>query len=218
MVRRMALEITVAGRTIEDARRVVEHYARSHPRTLTRYDASTQECHDVISAEDVAASRVLASRISRAQGEEILELAASHHELLAQIPKEADLADADPAESQGLYDKGADLLTALQGPWVRVAKASKVLHLKRPALFPILDSGLTRLYRSCAAEAARRYPERGHRRMFWAAIRNDLRTNVDTLAELRKQISDADAQALTRDLTDLRLMDILAWEASRRSI
>ena len=49
-------------------------------------------------------------------------------------------------------------LPLLDIPGVSHAKASKLLHLKRPALFPILDSKLMALYRRPAAEAANAIP------------------------------------------------------------
>lgn len=93
------------------------------------------------------------------------------------------------------------------------AKVSKVLHLKRPAAFPILDSHLLKTYAVSARRQSRRHTARESKRLYWAAIRNDLIQNTPELAVLRQQLSedsDHDVQALAR-LTDLRLMDICSW-------
>jgi hypothetical protein len=58
-----------------------------------------------------------------------------------------------------------------------VAKISKVLHLKCPGLFPILDSKV--LLASCSFRRCP-IPHRGRRAMFWAAIRDDVCTNFDS--------------------------------------
>lgn len=61
------------------------------------------------------------------------------------------------------------LMTDIHG--VGAAKASKVLHFKRPSLYPILDSRLMELYRDPAIAAAKQYKKRGFKRLYWAAIR-----------------------------------------------
>jgi hypothetical protein len=60
---------------------------------------------------------------------------------------------------------------------IAMAKISKVLHVKRPAAYPILDKRITSIYRDAATQATRRYPQRGYRRAYWAAIRDDLIAN-----------------------------------------
>jgi hypothetical protein len=64
--------------------------------------------------------------------------------------------------------------------------------------------------------AAALHPERGYRRMYWAAIRNDVvaPANVSALASLRDLLrGDADEQVRkVAQLSDLRLLDILTWQ------
>ena len=107
------------------------------------------------------------------------------------------------------------LYTALQGPGVKDGKVSKVLHLKRPGLYPILDSALSAFYAHAARDAARDYPEDGFRRMYWAAIRKDVLTNQDALRQLRPTLANNETLRTYRvnQLSDLRLLDILAWKA-----
>ncbi|RSM53681.1 hypothetical protein DMB66_38400 [Actinoplanes sp. ATCC 53533] len=97
-----------------------------------------------------------------------------------------------------------------------MGKVSKVLHLKRPHLFPILDSRVTRAYRKPAEEAAALHPGRGHRRMYWAAVRNDVvaPANASALASLRGLLrGDADERVRqVAQLSDVRLLDILTWQ------
>jgi hypothetical protein len=96
---------------------------------------------------------------------------------------------------------------------VNVAKISKVLHLKRPAQFPILDSRLVKTYRKPAARAAATYANRVYKQMYWAAIRSDLERSADGLTALRSRMAAHPAkkvQAL-QAVSDLRLHDILTW-------
>jgi hypothetical protein len=64
--------------------------------------------------------------------------------------------------------------------------------------------------------AAALHPERGYRRMYWAASRKDVvaPANVSALASLRDLLrGDADEQVRkVAQLSDLRLLDILTWQ------
>ena len=92
---------------------------------------------------------------------------------------------------------------------------SKVLHLKRPGLFPVRDSKVMAFYRHHARAAAARYPHRGRRKMFWAAIRDDVCTNLDSgaLPLFRRRLAQSESEQVRRiaSLTDVRLLDLLTW-------
>lgn len=208
-------QLTVAGRTVKDPMGVFEHYAQRYGKTLAKYDFSTQADLCSIALPDVAVTRVIASRISGAQAQQIVKRAAESRHLLQAIPVEARLQDADPARNDGLYDAMTALHESLQGPGIKDSKVSKILHLKRPSLYPILDSALSKFYRQAARAAATRYPERGFRIMAWAAIRDDLLANQQSLQELRPALAARDVLRAHRvhELSDLRLLDILAWKA-----
>lgn len=107
------------------------------------------------------------------------------------------------------------------------AKASKILHLKRPWLYPIIDSRFTGgprsrgLYRSRARQAARESRvarAHGWRVFYWKAIQEDLIDNQDSLDTLLNELRErADGRELLGRLSPLRLQDIVAWsEASAR--
>lgn len=96
---------------------------------------------------------------------------------------------------------------------VNMAKISKVLHLKRPTQFPILDSRLVRLYKEAAAREVATYSRRGSKRMYWAAIRSDLERSSFGLNELRSRMAVHPAARVQelRAVSDLRLHDMLTW-------
>jgi hypothetical protein len=97
------------------------------------------------------------------------------------------------------------------------AKASKLLHLKRPAFTPILDQITLAAYRERAQRAARQSARFEVKTMYWAAIRSDLLANGKALASLRAAIGSDDDTHLRRvaDLTDLRIVDIIVWSRFR---
>jgi hypothetical protein len=205
--------MTVAGRKIEAPLEVTRDYADKYWRTLKEYDLEESDCGpDEVSEREVQRTRVIASRISRWQAAEMRRILGRGR--LAAIPTAAMLQDADPSENGGLYDEMQRLYSDLETvEGVASAKISKLLHLKRPRLFPILDSKLMRLYRRAAAEAAQRYPQRGFRRMWWAAVRDDVIANQELLKPLRSELAhEAGLLGQTAGLSDVRLLDIAAWK------
>ncbi len=100
------------------------------------------------------------------------------------------------------------------------AIASKLLHLKRPAFFPLLDSVLRALYRSVGEKAYQssdywRTARPRWRQLLWAAIRADVvdSGNVAALTEVRAELSGSGEEGARQiaGLTDVRLLDMLAW-------
>jgi Family of unknown function (DUF6308) len=93
------------------------------------------------------------------------------------------------------------------------AKRSKLLHMKRPWLVPILDDQVWHMYRSRAQHCAKIL---GQDDGSWEVVREDLCDGNDDLTWLTAQLSaddDPDVRRLGR-LTKLRLLDILAWTAA----
>jgi hypothetical protein len=130
---------------------------------------------------------------------------------------------ADPAPVPGLYDDALALYEHFHkirgiGP----AKASKLLHLKRPLLYPIVDSKVMDIYRATGAPAAAakanpRSKAQGWKEVFWDVIRADLIANWQGLAELHQLLATAGADgddhaALLARLGPLRLHDIIVGQ------
>jgi Family of unknown function (DUF6308) len=134
---------------------------------------------------------------------------------------EADLADADPEQKDGLFGAAANLFWHFISPQpirgVRVAKVHKVLHRKRAAVYPILDSRIRRLYREAAAKWIKPLAYLGELTLddpppYWAAIGDDLIKCRDELARYRLILaSDTDESA--RSLARLGFL-IHGWSTS----
>jgi hypothetical protein len=190
----------------------LERLERYPSRTPTIYDYPAPGGPSVVTADEIRRTRAVSSRISHVEGDWFIR----HASTAPWTPPEGDLRDADPGESGGLYDMMLNLYEHFEGAapeGVRMAKISKVLHLKRPKQFPILDSRLARAYSEAAAREAATYPSRANSRMYWAAIRSDLKRGTDGLHELRTRMS-AHPETRVRGLravSDLRLLDMLTW-------
>lgn len=205
--------ITIAGRVLS-IDECIEKLRRYPSRTLLRYDLPGPGDPNTLARDEVTRTRAVSSRISEAEANWFLARAKD-----APWPSiEADdLRHADPAVTDGSYDQLVALYKHFSDaapPRVGIAKVSKVLHVKRPGAYPILDKRITSIYRDAAAEAARRYPQRGYRRANWAAIRDDLIANTESgaLEVLRVALRDAvESGARLKSVTDLRLLDMLTW-------
>jgi hypothetical protein len=139
------------------------------------------------------------------------------------VPVDADLADADPLRGGGLFGEAARLYWYFTTPHEKgfgPAKIHKVLHVKRPTLYPVLDRRIRHLYRTHAVAWVNRISDAqpGDSVTFWAAIREDL-VNSENQAELKRYREELRREPRTVQmacLSNLRLLDIIAWETDRR--
>ena len=215
--------VAVAGRVVRNPASAVVQYLELHGGTVTHYDfrAST---FGQVSTDLIRATRYpwMGSRISAKEAAWFIDRGTTAP--WAAIPVDAQLKEADPLAEGGLYDRATAVWEHF---WdarpanVSTAKISKVLYLMRPGLFPILDSYLTRFYRQAARAAA---IEVSHKRaslgrfktLHWEAIRRDILGSEAALRVLREVLAGArapSAKEAARRLSDLRLLDILAWAA-----
>jgi len=210
-----ATVLVIAGRSIDIDTAVAK--AHGYPAvTVARYDLPGPGALEQITADEIARTHKVRSRISHAQRDWFIRTAVDAP--WAAVPIEAQLVDADPNLGGELYDRAEALYDHFRTAAPRhvgVAKISKVLHLKRPGLFPILDSKVMTFYRHHARAAAARYPHRAKRAMFWAAIRDDVCTDLDSgaLPLFRRCLEQSESEQVRRlaSLTDVRLLDILTW-------
>ena len=206
--------VTIAGEEVVDPFERLVAYAGRYSATLIRYDLAAQDDPFSLSRDEVRRTRKIASRISDRELAWFLERGQSAP--FTHVDPDADLGDADPGHEGGLYDRADALFEHFRSDAprnVNMAKISKVLHLKRSALVPLLDSHLERRYRRLARQAALSYPARGYNRLYWAAIRDDLLLNRDSITALRSRFAEDDREAVHRliPLSDLRVLDILTW-------
>jgi hypothetical protein len=216
--------IAVAGHVVPNPAQAIVAYLERHGGTVTHYDflAAT---FDHINAELIRATRSpwMGSRISAKEAAWFIDQGTTAP--WAAIPVDAQLKEADPLAPDGLYDQAAAVWEHF---WdtrpvnVSTAKISKTLYLMRPGLFPILDSYLTRFYRTAAEAAAvdvgqRRAALGQPKTLYWEAIRRDILDSEASLRVLREVLAATGtplAEQAAQRLSDLRLLDMLAFAAS----
>jgi hypothetical protein len=127
------------------------------------------------------------------------------------------LSAVKDVELGGVKDEDWEAVKALIGPLlaeflsirhVKLAKATKILHLKRPHLFPILDSLVVKFLTGTDMDAYEFSPEELLRLglVSFDVARKDIVNNRAAFDELQKRLSD-----LPTPLTTVRLYDILCW-------
>lgn len=209
-----ALHIDIAGGRIalDQAVTALSSYLAETGTTVSRYDQPGPGDQFKLTKQEVERTRVIKSRIS----DEQLKWFLMQADNAPWPPRDADLRLADPAVEGGLYDQlSACYMHFLDNrpPGVKDGKISKVLHIKRPRAFPILDQRVRDCYQAAAHQAAKKYKARGYRSFWWGAIYDDLvaNTNSGALDALRKAMRKSGELDVFRELSDLRLLDILTW-------
>jgi len=218
--------LRIAGATIDDPMPIWRAYARLYSATIRGYDLRRPGDPNVLTAEEAWCSRIIGSRLTRRERDQLVRRAAGPDCPWGDVRADADLADADPAATGGDFDHAALLYWYFTSPdrirGVRVAKLHKVLHIKRPSLFPILDKQVRSLYRDHAVQwvgdLARLQVTIKDSPPYWAAIRADLVFNAPQLQACRQELSASreETAVLLAQLTDLRLQDIVAWHVAPR--
>ncbi len=167
--------------------------------------ASTSNRVDAIDIGRLVASQMVGMKQSAAA--EMVRASASAP--WSAVPVDARLENAAPGSQ--LYLNACSLFdhfTAIKD--VGPAITSKMLAMKRPALFPVIDSRIEKLYRVAKRQ------QKGVSHPVFASIRIDaLRpTDVVALSRLRARLvgrRGKKAQKLAQ-LSDIRLRDIVVWQ------
>jgi hypothetical protein len=215
-----AISLRISEHVVSDPMPLWRRYARKYPRTICEYDLCAAGDPDVLTETEAWRSRIINSRLTHVECVRVVQLALSAPWAL--VPAVADLADADPSVPGGLFADMARLYWFFTWPerisGVAVAKVHKILHPKRPRLYPILDRRIKTFYRPCAAAWTDRLDHLTGVTLadsppYWAAFRDDLVKNRDLLEMYQVQLAQDEDETvrLMANLTCVRLQDIIAW-------
>jgi hypothetical protein len=94
-------------------------------------------------------------------------------------------------------------------PGIGLAGATKLLHLKRPRLFPVLDSLVVEVMGINVGDDATREQRIAIAQQVAAAIRREGRRNIDALRAIQAEVGDGGRLRLTL----VRILDICLWFA-----
>ena len=169
------------------------------------YDLAEVANDGVLSEGDVRVANRIIARMGPDTVAAILSRARAAGVALARIPAHASLVDqAGEIPWQALED----LYTAFDDlPGVGLARLTKVLHKKRPALIPILDSVVDRYLVSVDGRIAGGLGQRG------TALTRSYKAELDACLPVVRCVSE-NLLSDGVNLTECRLLDIYLWAYS----
>lgn len=170
------------------------------------YDLASVKQDDVLTESDIRVANAMIARMSPRVIAGIYARARVINSALEQIPASATLAVADGAIPWRALE---ELMRAMDGiPEVRLARQTKVLHKKRPALIPILDSVLETYLRRVDRLRRTGDPARDAVELI-RSYKRELDENLSALQSLQQELRRRGI-----DLTECRLLDLFLWAYS----
>jgi hypothetical protein len=129
---------------------------------------------------------------------------------LARIDPALDLIETDEAQWEKVGGEGlvADALAAVVGPNRNLAVTTKMLHLKRPSLFPILDKLVVEMLGGGVSQDAPPEVRAARAAALVAHIRAEGRANLRALRAIQTQLARED---VARPV--VRILDAIVWLA-----
>ena len=218
----------------EAARFLLEEYPRP---TVRIYDLGAPSPRDKVTTDDIGRMVVFGARLDYERAVRYFDglvapAWASKSDNTMKLHAQPNLADDDWLRSDRVT-QAYELFRSINGPSTHYAQTSKLLHLKWPAFYPIVDSRLREAYGRRTVDLFNEHRHQlGHTRslrrwgrvdirVYWLAFRHDLLGNRESgaLAALRAAIknhpivtkADRAHRANLLQVLDLRLLDMLAW-------
>lgn len=177
-----------------------------HDGSYQSYDLALVKHDEVLTEADIRVANAIIARMSPRVMAGIYARAPVINAALGQVPSSASLAVPDDRVP---WDALEQLMRAMDGiPEVGLPRQTKVLHKKRPALIPILDSVLEKYLRT--VDRIRRTGDSSHDAV--DLIRSYKRELDVTLPVLQMLQGELRRRAI--DLTECRLLDLFLWAYS----
>ena len=173
--------------------------------SFQNYDLADVPRDASLSESDVRVANRIIARMGQDTVAAILSRTRRASRALERIPPRASLVDDDAAIPWGPL---SDLFRAFEDlPGVGLPRLTKVLHKKRPALVPILDSVVDRYLVAVGGPIAGGLAERG------VALTRRYKEELDACLPVIACVRD-ELLADGVDLTECRLLDIYLWAYS----
>jgi len=172
--------------------------------------------NDIVSKEDIDAANKLYAmidRYDRKESKRLFSRSGRISKILSMVPNK-DISALSPDAWFELRKKIKELLAEfLSVEGVGLAKTTKILHLKRPNLFPVLDSFVIKflLYINIADVEKNRQVEIGLQAL--EHVRDIMRKQKTAFEELIERTND-----IPIALTSVRMFDILCWTTEKWDI
>ena len=189
------------GTTIADCQEKLAQFCQED-NSYKSYDLSpdVQE-DDQLTEKDVRLANFIVARMSARVVGSVLDRVEAIDSALSQIPPRTSISDVVIS-----WAAMTQLFSATLGPDIGPARATKILHKKRPALIPILDSVVESYCKKACGEDLRGRDTASKMVAYTKAVKKDIDANLDVLESV--------IQAGDLKLTPVRAFDILLWAYS----
>ncbi len=193
------------GKRFDDSFMLARRFIREDG-SYAKYDEPYVAQNNVLSRTDVELVRCFEARTGKTVEDRILARRAEVDSVLERIPAKSTLFDDIDATLWEALEELFSLMISVKG--VDISVATKVVHKKRPALIPILDS-VVRNY-LFTVDSIGKIKDRGKLAVeLMRSYKRDLDANADTLRKLR-----ADLKRVGLYLTECRILDMFVWAYS----
>jgi len=217
--------LQIAGHPVTNAE-ALEALLSFEPETVRSYDLAGTSPTDTVTLEDIGRLCVMAARLEAEEAAWLLQRGRQPDAPWASNPGAHTLDSLDSGPDGSLQLHVWELYRWFCRAGISDAKVSKLLHIKWPSFFPILDEVVRDVYTARAIAAYKASPQWQMAlgnvpdgRCYWSAIRDDLvlPSNVVGLQSVRNGMRAAgwpDPEHVARllRLGDLRLLDIITWK------
>ena len=177
------------------------------------YDDRHTDGNSVSQADIASANNLYAmiGRYDKSEGRRILDQSGKLSHLLSEISSTPiyEYSDADWSNTKLKIESLLTKMTSIHG--VGVAKSTKILHLKRPELFPVLDSYVIQFHTGKTLASSPRDISLALKSL--DTSRELIQSQIYEFTELQRRIAD-----LPIPLTIVRLFDILCWSTYKWDI
>jgi Family of unknown function (DUF6308) len=169
-----------------------------------KYDEQFVFQDNTLTRNDVLLARKIIARTGDRVVESVLNRISEINRTLSEIPQSASPCSLNIPWTalKKLY------LILVDIPGIRISRATKILHKKRPALIPILDNDVAKCLRFVEPSLVSSRLEEGI--ALTRSYKRELDKNLKALNCVRAALNDRGL-----DLTEVRLLDIYIWAYSR---
>jgi hypothetical protein len=212
-----ALRVGGASAAQDDATRFVRHYLNTPSArwAYPAYDGYPGGPTPDISAQDLFGPTLLNAGLRSLRSYyELLDALPELNRRLARIPRGADLAD--PSFDTTSVVEVIGLLDDVEIHGVRLTTLSKIIHRKRPAVFPLYDDHIRRCYQEIGdpppVPVARGRSWRDFATTWIHAVGSDLSDQAESWSTLTR-LTPTGGPAIS----SLRALDIVGWGLGQRN-
>jgi hypothetical protein len=168
------------------------------------YDGVEVQRDNTITLHDILLSVMVNSLINGDQALAIWRQRLEIGHALQAIPANICLTDNEVDVPWDAVGSAFDLVCRI--PKIKLARASKILHKKRPDLIPIIDSVLIAYYRDVDQEGWQNLTCGEEAKKVLRLFRSDLIAARDELRPIRQRLDQ-----LGRPLSEVRSLELLIW-------